>query len=103
MMSYFVREQTAFFNKRSKGDILKMLIFLIDIFVEFDGRVFQQTFSILKGTTTSRLVLYSSEAESIIWLLRNNWKEMTRSIHLNFCYIGYGLSVNISTKYLPVK
>ena len=47
-MSYFVREHTACFNKYSESDILKMLDFLINnIFVEFGGRVFQQTVCIV--------------------------------------------------------
>ena len=46
-MSYFVRKHAACANKYSVGDIVKMLDFLINnIFVEFGGRVFQQTVGI---------------------------------------------------------
>ena len=59
-MAYFVREHTACAYKYSEGDIVKMLDFLIDIFVEFGGRVFQQSVGIPIVTNcappTSRLV-----------------------------------------------
>ena len=98
-MSYFVREHTACANKYSEGDIVKMLDFLIDnIFVEFGGRVFQQTVGIPMGTNCAPLLadlfLYSYEAEFIQGLLRNNKKKLTRSFNFTFRYIDNVLSLN---------
>jgi len=101
-MSYFVREHTACANKYSEGDIVKMLDFLIDnIFVEFGGRVFQQTVGIPMGTNCAPLLadlfLYSYEADFIQGLLRNNKKKLARSFNFTFRYIDDVLSLNNPT------
>ena len=65
-----------------------MLDFLIDnIFVEFDGRVFQQTVKIPMGTN-----LY--EAELIKGLLRSNNLKLAKSFYFTFRYIDEVLSLN---------
>ena len=80
-MSYFVREYTACSNKYCKGDIFKLMTFLIDnIFVEFDGRVFQQTVCSPMVTNCASLLgylfLYLYEAEFNKGLLQNKKKEI---------------------------
>ena len=62
-------------TKYSDADVIKMLEYLIDnIFVEFGGRIFQQTIGIPMGTNCAPLLadlfLYSYEAEFVQSLLK---------------------------------
>ena len=64
-----------FLQQHSDANIIKMLEYLIDnIFVEFGGRIFQQTIGILMGTYCAPLLadlfLYSYEAEFVQSLLQ---------------------------------
>ena len=59
--TYFVWDHSDAPQKYSDADVIKMLEYLIDnIFVEFGGRIFQQTIGIPMGTNcapvTCRLV-----------------------------------------------
>ena len=68
MMFYFVRGHTDCANRYSRRDFFQMLDFLIyNIFVESDGRVFQQTAGIPMGTNCAPLLadLYSYEAKFV--------------------------------------
>jgi len=81
-----------------------MLEFLIDnMFVMFDGRVFQQTIGIPMGTNCAPLIadllLYSYEADFIQGLLKKNEKKLARSFNFTFCYISEVLSLNNSRFY----
>ena len=49
--TYFVRDHSDAPQKYSDADVIKMLEYLIDnIFVEFGGRIYQQTIGIPMGT-----------------------------------------------------
>jgi len=78
-----------------------MLQFLIDnIFIMFQGRVFQQTVGIPTGTNyvllLADLFLYSHEADFIQGLLKKNEKKLVRSFNFTFRYIDDVLSLNNS-------
>jgi len=67
--TYFVKDHTHSKIKYTKDDIVNMINFLIDnIFVEFGGRIFQQTVGIPMRTNCAPvladLFLHSYEAES---------------------------------------
>ena len=69
-----------------------MLYFAIDnIFVLFDGRVFQQTVGIPMGTNCAPLLVdlfcYSYEADSIQGLLKKKEKKRAGSFNFTFRYI----------------
>ena len=74
---YFVKEHSYSKNKYTEDDIVNMLEFLVDIFVVFGGKVFQQIVGIPMGTNCAPLLadifLYSYEAEFIVFAL--NWKK----------------------------
>ena len=68
--TYFIRDHSDAPQKYSDADVIKMLEYLIDnIFVEFGGRIFQQTIGIPMGTNCAPLLadlfLYSYEAEFV--------------------------------------
>ena len=76
-----------------------MLDFLIDnIFVEFGGRIFQQTIGIPMGTNCAPLLadlfLYSYEAEFINGLMQKGEKKLAQSFNFSFRYIDDVLSLN---------
>jgi hypothetical protein len=78
-----------------------MLESLIDnIFVMFNGRVFQQTVGIPISTNCALnladLFLYSYEADFIQGLLKKNQKKLARSFNLTSRYIDDVLSLNYS-------
>ena len=53
--TYFVRDHSDAPQKYSDADVIKMLEYLIDhIFVEFGGRIFQETIGIPMGTVPGR-------------------------------------------------
>ena len=93
------KKQSDSTKKLSETDIINMLEFLIDnIFVMFDGRVFQQTVGIHMGTNCPPLLadlfLYSYETVSIQGFLKKNEKKLTRSFNFTFRYIDDVLSLN---------
>ena len=97
--SYFVRKETTSGRKYTEEDIIKMLYFLIDnIFVQFGGRVFQQTVGIPMGTNCAPLLadlfLYSYEADFIQGLIKDKKKNLALSFNLTFRYIDDVLSLN---------
>ena len=74
MLSLATKTHTSFGTdapqKYSDADVIKMLEYLIDnVFVEFGGRIFQQTIGIPMGTNCAPLLadlfLYSYKAEFV--------------------------------------
>jgi len=73
--AYFVKDHTNCKTKYTEDDIVNMINLLIDnIFIEFGGRVFQQTVGIPMGTNCAPLLadlfLHCYEAEFIQELRR---------------------------------
>jgi len=57
--AYFVKDHTDSKTKYTEDDIVNVINFLIDnIFVEFGGRIFQQTLGIPMGTNCSPLLVW---------------------------------------------
>ena len=77
-----------------------MLEFLIDnIFVLFDGRVFQLRVDIPMGTNCAPLAdlfIYSYEADFIQGLIKKSDKKLARSSNFTFRNIDDGLTLNNS-------
>ena len=78
-----------------------MMEFLIDnIFVQFGGRVFQQTIGIPMDTNCAPLLadlfLYSYEADVFDGLLKQKQKQLAQSFNFSFRYIDDVLSLNNS-------
>jgi hypothetical protein len=93
--SYFVKHHSDSTKKFSETDIFNMLEFFIDnIFVMFDGRVFQQRVGIPTGTNCDPLLadlfLYSYEAN---FIHGRNEKKLARSFNFMFRYIDDVLSL----------
>jgi len=66
--TFFVKDHTGYKTKYTENDIANMINFLTDnIFIEFGGRIFQQTVGIPMGTNCAPLLadlfLHSYEAE----------------------------------------
>ena len=81
--TYFVRDHSDAPQKYSDADVIKMLEYLIDnIFVEFSGRIFQQTIGIPMGTNYALLLadlfLYLYEAEFVKSLLQAGKKHLAQ-------------------------
>ena len=94
--TYFVRDHSDAPQKYSDADVIKMLEYLIDnIFVEFSGRMFQQTIGIPMGTNCAPLLadlfLYSYEAEFVQSLLQAGKKPCT-TIQFHLHIFGIHLS-----------
>ena len=75
-----------------------MLDYLIDyIFVEFGGRIFQQTIGIPMGTNCAPLLadlfLYSYEAEFVQRLLKAGKKHLAQQFNFTYRYIDDVLSL----------
>ena len=90
--TYFVRDQSDAPQKYSDLDVIKMLEYLIDnIFVEFGGRIFQQTIGIPMGTNCAPLLadlfLYSYEAEFVQCLLKADKKHLAQQFNFTYRYI----------------
>jgi hypothetical protein len=97
--TYFVRHHSDSPYKYSEADIKSMLVFLVDNnYVVFGDQVFQQSVGIPMGTYCAPLLtdlfLYSSEAEFVQKLLRDNNKQLAMSCNHTFRYIGDVLSIN---------
>ena len=78
-----------------------MLGFLFDnIFVVFDGQIFQQAIGIQMGTNCAPLLadlfLYSYEAEFIQGLLKSGKKTLAQSFNFTYRYIDDVLSLSNS-------
>ena len=76
-----------------------MVDFLIlNIFVEFGGRIFQQTIGIPMGTNCAPLLadlfLYSYEAEFMQSLIKKGERQLAKMFNLTFRYIDDVLSLN---------
>ena len=64
--TYFVRDHSDAPQKYSDADVIKMLEYLIDIiFVEFGGRIFQQTIGIPMGTNCAPTCFYTRMRRSL--------------------------------------
>ena len=97
--TYFVINESKNNNKFTEDQIIDMLNFLIDnIFVQFGGRVFQQTIGIPMGTNCAPLLadlfLHSYEADFLQWLLDKKDRKLALSFNLTFRYIDDVLSLN---------
>ena len=101
--TYFVRDHSDAPQKYSDADVIKMLEYLIDnIFVEFGGRIFQQTIGIPVGTDCAPLLanlfLYSYEAEFVQRLLQAGKKHLAQQFNFTYRYIDDVLSLK-NTKF----
>ena len=97
--AYFVKEHSDVQQKYNEDDITKMINFLIDnIFVEFGGRIFQQTIGIPMGTNCAPLLadlfLYSYESDFIRNMNKSGHKKQCSSFNFTFRYIDDVLSLN---------
>ena len=96
--TYFVRDHSDAPQKYSDTGVIKMLEYLIDnIFVEFGGRIFQQTIGIPMGTNCAPLLadlfLYSYEAEFVLSLLQAGKKHLAQQFNFTYRYIDDVLSL----------
>ena len=96
---YFVKEHSASKNKYTEDDIINMLEFLADnIFVVFEGKVFQQIVGLPIGTNCAPLLadifMYSYEAEFIQSLLSTVKKKLASQFNFTYRYIDDVLSIN---------
>ena len=87
--TYIFRDHSDAPQKYSDADVIKMLEYLIDnIFVEFVGRIFQQTIDIPMDTNCAPLLadlfLYSYETEFVQSLLKAGKKHLAQQF--NFTY-----------------
>ena len=101
--TYFIRDHSDAPQKYSDADVIKMLEYLIDnIFVEFGGRIFQQTIGIPMGTNCAPLLadlfLYSYEAEFVQSLLQAGKKHLAQQFNFTYRYIDDVLSLK-NTKF----
>jgi len=96
--AYFVKDHTSRKTKYTEDDIVNMINFLIDnIFIEFGGRIFQQTVGIPMGTNCAPLladlILHSYEAGFVQELLRKGEKKLAEFFDYTFRYIDDVLSL----------
>ena len=101
--TYFIRDHSDAPQKYSDADVIKMLEYLIDnIFVEFGGRIFQQTIGIPMVTNCAPLLadllLYSYEAEFVQSLLQAGKKHLAQQFNFTYRYIDDVLSLK-NTKF----
>ena len=88
----FVRDHSDAPQKYSAADVIKMLKYLIDnVFVEFGGRIFQQTTGIPMDTNSAPLLtdlfLYSYEAEFVQSLLQAGTKHLAQQFNFTYRYV----------------
>ena len=100
--TYFVRDHFDAPQKYSVADVIKMLEYLNDnIFVEFGGRIFQQTIGIPMGTNCAPLfadlILYSYEAEFVQSLLQAGKKYLAQQFNFTYRCIDDVLSLKNTT------
>ena len=80
-------------NKYTEDDIINMLELLVDnIFVVFEGKVFQQIVGIPMGTNCAPLLAY--EAELLQSLLSTVKKKLASQFNFTYRYIDDLLSIN---------
>ena len=96
--TYFVRDHSDAPQKYSDADVINMLENLIDnIFVEFGGRIFQQTIGIPLGTNCAPLLaalfLCSYEAEFVQSLPKAGKKHLAQQFNFSYRYIDDVLSL----------
>ena len=96
---YFVKVHSAPKNKYTEDDIIHMLEFLVDnIFVAFEGKVFQHKVGIPMGTNCAPLLadifLYSYEAEFIQSLLSAGKEQLASQFNFTYRSIDDVLSIN---------
>ena len=99
----FVRDHSDAPQKYSDADVIQMQEYLIDnMFVEFGGRIFQQTIGIPMGTNCALLLadlfLYSYEAEFVQSLLKTGKKHLAQQLNFTYRYIDDILSLK-NTKF----
>ena len=99
--SFFVEDHSDCTTKFTETDIVSMLEFLLDnIFVVFDGQIFQQTIGIPMGTNCvpllADLFLYSYEEEFIQGLLKSGKKKLAQSFNFTYRHIDDVLSLGNS-------
>ena len=85
-MTHFVRDHSDTAQKYTDADVIKMLKYLIDnIFVEFGGRIFQETIGIPIGTNCEPLLAdlfsYLYEAEFVHSLLKAGKKHLAQRFY----------------------
>ena len=89
---YFVKDQSDVATKYSETDVVRMLDFLIDnTFVEFGGRIFQQTIGIPMGTNCAPFLHI---AEFVQGLMKADNKRLARQFNFTDRYIDDVLSLN---------
>ena len=98
VIGYFIRDHSDAPQKYSEADVIKMLEYLIDnIFVEFGGRIFQQTIGIPMGSNCAPLLadlfLYSYEAEFVQSLLQAGKTHLAQQFNFTYRYIDEVLSL----------
>ena len=93
--TYFVRGHSDAPQKYSDADVIKMLEYLIkNIFVEFTGRIFQQTIGIPMGTNCAPLLAdLCIEAEFVQSLLQAGKKHLAQQFNFTYRYIDDVLSL----------
>ena len=96
---YFVKEDSDSKNKYTEDDIINEFQFLVDnIFVVFEGKVFQQIVGISMDTNCAPLLadifLYSYEAEFTQSLLSTGKKKLASQFNFTYRYIDDVLSIN---------
>ena len=101
--TYFGRHHSDAPQKYSDADVIKMLEYLIDnIFVEFGGRLFQQTSGIPMGTNCAPFLadmfLYSYEAEFVQSLPKAGKKHLAQQFNFTYRHIDDVLSLK-NTKF----
>ena len=101
--TYFVRDHSDAPQMYSDAGVIKMLEYLIDnSFVEFGGRIFQQTIGIPMGTNCAPLLadlfLYSYEAEFVQSLLQAGKKHLAQQFNFTYRYIDDVLTLK-NTKF----
>ena len=100
--AYFVKNTTKAKMKYTEDEIVRMIEFLVDnIFVEFGGKIFQQTVGIPMGTNCAPLLadlfFFSYQTEFIEGLIRIGNKNLAKSFNFSFRYIDDVLSLNNKT------
>jgi len=94
-----VKEHTNCKTKYTEDEIVDIINFLIDnIFIEYGGRIFQQTVGIPMGTNCAPLLadlfLHTYEAGFVQELLRKGEKTLAQSFNYTLRYIDDVLSLN---------
>ena len=97
--AYFVNSEQKGITCYTEEQVINMLEFLIDnIFVEFEGRLFQQIVGIPMRTNYAPLLadlfLFSYESEFLETLVKNKKIKEARSFNFTFRYIDNVLSIN---------